>query len=179
MNPRTIMTLALRLIGFWILFHSIGAMVNLVAFINWSSAPGIQGDSNSVIAAGFGVLLHASAAAVLLLFAAPIASLFPDVPNSAGVSELITIRDIYLVAVRILGIYALLSAAPAAQQLVKSMLDYKRPHGLAAEIAWASLLEVCLYAGGGALLISGASAIANVFSKAHGSADRRHGGLPT
>jgi hypothetical protein len=46
MNSKSIMTLMLRLMGFWISFHAIGVMVNLVAVLNWSSTPGVQSNTS-------------------------------------------------------------------------------------------------------------------------------------
>jgi hypothetical protein len=37
MNSKAMMTLVLRLMGFWISCQAIGLMVNLVAVLNWSA----------------------------------------------------------------------------------------------------------------------------------------------
>ena len=172
MNSKTIMTLMLRLMGFWILFHAIGVMVNLVAVLNWSSTPGVQSNTRDIISGGFAIIAYASFAAALLLFAAPIALLFRVEPDSTWASDRITVRDIYLIVARIMGIYSLLSAVPAAQKLVKYTFDSKWQRGLADELAWASLVELCLYVAAGAFLILKASAIATVFAREHGMGQR-------
>jgi hypothetical protein len=79
MNAKAIMTLGLRLMGFWLLFHAVSAMVNLEAILSWSSAPGggPRGETGLVIASGFALIAYASFAAGLLLFAPAIASWFP------------------------------------------------------------------------------------------------------
>jgi hypothetical protein len=69
MNAKAIMTLALRLMGFWVLLQTVAAMVNLVAVLSWSTAPGAgpQGESSLLVASGFALLAYASFAAALLL----------------------------------------------------------------------------------------------------------------
>jgi hypothetical protein len=78
MNAKAITTLALRLMGFWVLFHAVAAMVNLVALLSWSSTTGAgpQRESGLLIASGFALVAYASFAAGLLLFAPAIASWF-------------------------------------------------------------------------------------------------------
>ena len=177
MNAKAIMTLALRLMGFWVLFHAVAAMVNLVAFLSASNAPaaGPQGETSLLIASGFALLAYASFAAALLLFAPAIASWFsvesasraPAVSDRPG-----TVRDVYIIAARLLGLYSLLSAVPAAQRLARSILDYRFHSGPAGEFTWASLVEASTYLVGGSLLIFLAAGIADVFSRAHGMSER-------
>ena len=163
--------------GFWVLFHAVAVMVNLVALLSSSSAPGagMQGESSLLIASGFALVGYASFAAGLLLFAPGIASWFstesassaPAVTDGPG-----TVRDVYIIAARLLGLYALLSAVPAAQRLARSILDYRFHSGPAGEFTWASLVEASIYVVGGALLIFLAAGIADVFSRAHGISER-------
>jgi hypothetical protein len=177
MNAKAIMTLSLRLMGFWVLFHAVAAMVNLVALLSSSSAPGAgpQGESSLLIASGFGLVAYASFAAGLLLFAPAIASWFSTESTSSAPATTAlpgTVRDVYLIAARLLGLYSLLSAVPAAQRLTRSILDYRFYSGPAGEFTWASLVEASIYLIGGALLIFLAAGIADVFSRAHGMSER-------
>lgn len=176
MNAKTITTLALRLMGIWGLFQAVAAMVNLVALLSALPAPGSgPGQSSFLIASGFAVLAYASFAAALLLFAPAIASWFPT--ESAAVPPVTvdrpgTVRDVYIIASRLLGLYSLVSAIPAAQRLARSILDYRFHSGPAGEFTWASLVEASIYLVGGAFLICFASGIADVFSRAHGMSER-------
>jgi hypothetical protein len=178
MTTKAIMTLALRLMGFWVLLQAVAAMVNLVAFLSSSSVFGAapQGAASILITEGFALLAHASFAAGLLLFAPAIASWFPiETASSAPVAtdRPVNVRDVYIVAARLLGLYSLLSAVPAAQKLAQSILDYRFYSGPAKEFTWASFVEASIYLVGGALLIVLAAGIADVFSRAHGTAERQ------
>ncbi len=177
MNAKAITTLALRLMGFWVLFQAVAAMVNLAAFLSASSAPGAgpQGDSSLLISSGFALVAYAFFAAGLLLFAPAIASWFSTESASSvpvATDRPVTVRDVYIIAARLLGLYSLLSAVPAAQRLARSILDYRFHSGPAAEFTWASLVEASIYLVGGALLIFFAAGIAYVFSRAHGMSER-------
>ena len=158
MSERAIMTLALRLMGFWFLLHAVADMVNFVAFVSVSSAPGggAQGQTSIIISSGFSLLAYASFASGLLLFAPTIASLFStESAFSAPVAtdRPVAVRDVYIIAARLSGLYSLLSGVPAAQRLVRSILDFRFHSGPAAEFAWSSLAEASIYLVGGALLI--------------------------
>jgi hypothetical protein len=176
MNAKTIMTLALRLMGLWALLHAVAAMVSLVALLSSSSAPGGgPGESSFLIESGFALLAYASLAAALLLFAPAIASWFPAEPAAsppAATDRPGTVRDVYIIAARLLGLYSLVSAVPAAQRLARSILDYRFHSGPAREFTWASLVEASLYLVGGALLIAFSTGIADLFSRAHGMSER-------
>jgi hypothetical protein len=82
------------------------------------------------------------------------------------------VRDVYLIAARLLGLYALLSAVPAAQRLARSILDHTFYSGPAGEFARAGLVEASIYLVGRALLIFLAPGIADVFARAHGMSER-------
>src|SRR4051795_10755935 len=130
MNAKAIMTIALRLMGFWVLIIAVAAMVNLVAILSSTMAPGAgpKGESFFLVESGFALLAYASFAAALLLFAPTIASWFPaESTASAPVAtdRPATVRDVYIIAARLLGLYSLVSAVPAAQRLVRSILDYR------------------------------------------------------
>src|SRR5262245_7586555 len=158
MNAKAIMTLGLRLMGFWALFYAVSAAVNLVAIISWSSAPGgvQRGELGLFVGSGFAIIAYASFAAALLLFAPAIASWFPNesaTPAPAAPDRPGTVRDVYLIAARLLGLYSLVSAVPAAQRLARSILDYRFTSGPAGEFAWAGLVEASIYLVGGAFLI--------------------------
>jgi hypothetical protein len=177
MNAKAIMTLALRLMGFWVLLQAVAAMVYLVAILSSSSAPGARprGETSLLISSGFALVAYAFFAAGLLLFAPAIASWFstesaPPVP--VATDRPVTVRDVYIVAARLLGLYSLVSAIPAAQRLAQSILDYRFYSGPAGEFTWASLVEASIYLVGGALLIFFAAGIADVFSRAHGVSER-------
>jgi hypothetical protein len=177
MNAKAIMTLGLRLMGFWVMFHTVGTMVDLVAILSSSSAPGgaPQGEFGFFIASRFALVVYASFAAGLLLFAPAIASWSPTEstsPAPAAPARPGTVRDVYLIASRLLGLYSLLSAVPAAQRLARSILDYRFNSGPAGEFARAGLVEASIYLVGGALLILLAPGIADVFSRAHGMSER-------
>ena len=180
MNEKAIMTLALRLMGFWVLFQAVAAMVNLVAFLTINSSPnapatGLQGGLGFLIASGFALLAYASFAAGLLLFAPTIASLFSiesAISAPVATSRPVAVRDVYIIAARLLGLHALLSGVPAAQRLVRSILDFRFHSGPAGEFTWSSLAEASIYLVGGALLIFFAAGIADVFSRAHGMSER-------
>ena len=176
MNAKAIMTLALRLMGFWVLLQAVAAMVNLVAILSASTAPGAgpRGESILLVESGFALIAYAAFAAALLLFAPAIASWFStETTTSAPVAtdRPGTLRDVYIIAVRLLGLYSLVSAVPAAQRLVRSILDYRFHSGPAGEFTWASLVEASIYLVGGALLIFFAAGIADVFSRAHGMSE--------
>ena len=177
MNAKAIMTLALRLMGFWVLFSAVAAMVNLVAFLSESIASGAgqQRDSGVLISSGFALLAFAPFAAGLLLFAPAIASRFSTEsapPVAVATDRPVTVRDVYIIAARLLGLYSVLSAVPAAQRLARSILDSRFHSGPAWEFTWASLVEVSIYLVGGALLVFFAAGISDVFSKAHGMSER-------
>ena len=176
MNAKTIMTLALRLMGFWGLLHAVAAMVNLVAVLSSSTAPGSGlGESSFLIESGFALLAYASFAAALLLFAPAIASWFPtDTAAAAAVAadRRGHVRDVYIIAARLLGLYSLVSAVPAAQRLVRSILGYRFHSGPAGEFTWSGLVEASIYLVCGVLLIFFAAGIADVFSRAHGMSER-------
>jgi hypothetical protein len=145
MNTKAIMTLALRLMGFWVLFSAIAAMVNFAAFLTSSipSVAGPQGELSFLISSGFGIVAYASFAAGLLLFAPAIASWFstesaPPIPVTTD--RPITVRDVYIIAARLLGLYSLLSGVPAAQRLARSILDYRFRCGRTAELISAKFL---------------------------------------
>ena len=177
MNAKAIMTLALRLMGFWVLFSAVAAMINFAAFLT-SSIPGVagpQGELGFVISSGFGLVVYASFAAGLLLFAPAIASWFstesaPSIP--VATDRPVAVRDVYIIAARLLGLYSLLSAVPAAQRLSRSLLDYRFHWGRAAEFIWAEFVEASIYLVCAALLIYCAAGIADVFSRAHGMSER-------
>jgi hypothetical protein len=178
MNAKAIMTLALRLMGFWVLLHAVGAMVNLVAVIYSLTVPGTGqlGESSLLVESGFALLAYAFFAAALLLFAPAITSWF-SAESTASAPEATdrpaTVRDVYIIAARLLGLYSLVSAVPAAQRLVRSILDYRFHSGPAGEFTWASLVEASIYLVGGARLIFLATGIADIFSRAHGMSERR------
>jgi hypothetical protein len=181
MNGTAIMTLALRLLGFWVLFHAVAAMLNLVAILSLSSAPGAgpRGDTSFLIAQGFAFVAYASFAAGLLLFAPAIASWFSTESASTvpvATDRPVTVRDVYIIAARLLGLHSVLSSVPAAQRLALSILDYRFHSGPAGEFTWASLVEASMYLVGGALLIFFAAGIADVFSCAHGMSERPKAG---
>jgi hypothetical protein len=176
MNAKAIMTIALRLMGFWILFVAVAAMVNLVTILYASLPPGAGslGQSSLLVENGFALLANASLAAALLLFAPAIASWF-SAESTASVpvtDRPTTVRDVYIIAARLLGIYSLVSAVPALQRLARYTLDYKFNSGPAGEYIWAGLVEASMYLAGGAFLIFFASGIAALFSRAHGMSDR-------
>ncbi|SIO67751.1 hypothetical protein SAMN05444166_8438 [Singulisphaera sp. GP187] len=138
MNAKAVMTLMLRLMGFWVLLTAVAAMVNLVAFLSESSDSGAgrQGEWSLLISSGFALVAYASFAAGLLLFAPAIASWFatesaPSVPVTTD--RAVTVRDVYIIAARLLGLYSLLSAVPAAQRLAQAILDDRFHWGSAGE----------------------------------------------
>ena len=108
MNTKAILTLALRLMGFWVLFHAVAAMTHVVAVLSWlsDSSAGPQAQTSMVIASGFALVVYASFAAVLLLFAPVIASWFPTEPAPAAPERAVTVRDVYIIAARLLGVYS-------------------------------------------------------------------------
>jgi len=176
MNAKAIMTIALRLMGFWVLIIAVAAMVNLVAILSSTMAPGAgpKGESFFLVESGFALLAYASFAAALLLFAPTIASWF-SAESTASVPATdrpTTVRDVYIIAARLLGLYSLVSAVPALQRLAQYTLDYKFSSGSAGEYTWAGLVEASMYLAGGAFLIFFASGIADVFSRAHGMSER-------
>ena len=66
MNAKAIMTIALRLMGFWILFVAVAAMVNLVAVLYASLPPGAgPGQSSLLVQNGFALVANASSAALI------------------------------------------------------------------------------------------------------------------
>jgi hypothetical protein len=167
--------------GFWVLLQTVGAMVNLAAILSSSSAPGAgpRVETSFLISSGFAFVAYAFFAAGLLLFAPAIASWFstesaPSVPVATDRPG--TVRDVYIIAARLLGLYSLLSAIPAAQRLARLILDYRFHSGPAGEFTWASLVEASIYLVGGALLILFAAGIADVFSRAHGMSERPKSG---
>jgi hypothetical protein len=177
MNAKAIMTLALRLMGFWVLFSAIAAMVNFAAFLTSSIPPvaGPQGQLSFLISSGFGIVAYASFAAALLLFAPVIASWFstesaPTIP--VATDRPVTVRDVYIIAARLFGLYSLLAGVPAVQRLARSILDYRFHWGRAEEFIWAELVEASIYLVGAALLVFCAAGIADVFSRAHGMSER-------
>jgi hypothetical protein len=177
MNAKAIMTLALRLMGFWVLIHAVAAMVNLVAILSSLTAPGAgsKGEPILLIESGFALLAYASFAAVLLLFAPAIAARFSaqsTVSAPVAADRQGTLRDVYIIAARLLGLYSLVSAVPAAQRLVRSILDYRFSSGPAGEFTWSGLVEASIYLVVGASLIFFAGGIADVFSRAHGMSER-------
>src|SRR3954451_453660 len=176
MNAKAIMTIALRLMGFSILCSAVGAMANLVAVL-YTPLPlgaGPPGQSTLLVEYGFALLAYASFAAALLLFASTIASWF-SAESTASVPATdrpTTVRDVYIIAARVLGLYSLVSAVPALQRLARYTLDYKFSSGPAGEYTWAGLVEASMYLAGGAFLIFFASGIADLFSRAHGMSER-------
>jgi hypothetical protein len=177
MSDKAIMTLALRLMGFWVLIQAVAAMVNLVAILSSLTAPGAwsRGEPIFLVESGFALLAYASFAAALLLFAPAIAARFPaesSVSAPVAADRQGTVRDVYIIAARLLGLYSLVSAVPAAQRLVRSILDYRSSSGPAGEFTWSGLVEASIYLVGGALLIFSAAGIADVFSRAHGMSER-------
>jgi hypothetical protein len=177
MNAKAIMTLALRIMGFWVLFSAVAAMVNFAAFLT-SSIPrvaGPQGELGFLISSGFGLIAYASFAAGLLLFAPAIASWFstesaPPIP--VATDRPVDVRDVYIIAARLLGLYSLLSGVPAAQRLAQLILDYRFQWGRAGEFIWSELIQASIYLLGAALLIFCAAGIADIFSRAHGMSER-------
>jgi hypothetical protein len=177
MNTKAIMTLALRLMGFWVMFSAVTAMVNFAAFLTSSIPPvaGPQGELSFLISSGFGLVAYASFAAGLLLFAPAIASWFSTESETSipvATNRPVAVRDIYIIAARLLGLYSLLCGVPATQRLARLMLDYRFHWGRAGEFIWASLVDALIYLVGGALLIYCAAGIADVFSRAHGMSER-------
>jgi len=172
MNAKAIMTMALRLMGFSILCSAVGAMANLVAVLYASLPPGAgpTGQSSLLVEYGFAVLAYASFATALLLFAPTIASWFPAESTASvpATDHPTTVRDVYIIAARLLGLYCLVSAVPALQRLARYTLDYRSYSGPAGEYTWAGLVEASMYLAGGAFLILFASGIADLFSRAHG-----------
>ena len=177
MNAKAIMTLALRLMGFWVLFSAVAAMVNFAAFLTSSIPPvaGPRGELSFLISSGFGIVAYASFAAVLLLFAPAVASWFstesaPLIP--VATDRPVAVRDVYIIAARLLGLNSLLSGVPAAQRLAQLILDYRFHWGRAGEFIWTSFVEASIYLVGGALFIFCAAGIADVFLRAHGMSER-------
>src|SRR4051794_15366520 len=102
MNHNSIMTLALRLMGFWVLLTAVAAMVNLVAFLSESSASGArpQGEWSVLISSGFALFAYGSFAAGLLLFAPAIASWFSTEsapPAPVAPNRPVSVRDVYII----------------------------------------------------------------------------------
>jgi hypothetical protein len=177
MGAKAIMTLALRVMGFWVLFHAVAAMVNVVAILASPDAPGAwpQGQTGLAIAEGFALIAYALFAAGLLLFAPAITSWFPvesASPVPVATDHPATVRHVYIIAARLMGLYCLVSAVPAVQRLARSILDFRSQSGLAGAFAWANLVQASIYVVLGALLIFFAAGIADVFSKAHGMSER-------
>lgn len=177
MNAKTTMTLMLRLMGFWVLLTAVAAMVNLVAFLSESSASGggRQGEWSLLISSGFALVAYASFAAGLLLFAPAIASWFSTEsapPVSVATDRAINVRDVYIIAARVLGLFSLVSAVPAVRRLAQLILDHGVHWGAADDYSRGSLVEALIYLIGGALLIFFAAEISDVFSRAHGMSER-------
>lgn len=176
MNAKAILTLALRLIGFWVMLNAVAAMISLVAAVSWSEQAGLatQSRAQSLITSGFAMIAYAAFAAALLLYAPTIASWFPSEPAPATPERTASVRDVYMIAARLLGLYSLLAAIPGIRRLVQGLLEYRFRSGPSAEMKWELLAEPCAYLAGGALLIFFAAGIANVFARAHGMSERPH-----
>jgi hypothetical protein len=160
--------------GFWVMLSAVAAMINLVAVLSWSGQAGVgtQSQMSVLIASGFALIAYASLAAALLLYAPAIASWFPDEPAPATPEHAASVRDVYIIAARVLGLYSLIHALTGARRLVQVLLDDHFGSGPAAEFRWEALAEACVYLVAGALLIIFATGIADGFSRAHGMQER-------
>ncbi len=183
MNAKAIMTLALRLLGFWVLLPTLYAMTSIVGLLSWLGGTDTLTQAeqpvwNQIITSGFALFFFATFASILLLFAPAIASRSSTESAPAAPECSVRVRDVYIIAPRELGLYSLLSAVPAAQTLTRSMLDHWFDSGSPGWPIGPSLVGVSIYLAGGALLIFGSVGIADVFSRAHGMSDRSRGARP-
>jgi hypothetical protein len=166
MSAKESLTLALRVIGFWVLVSAIGAMTNLVAGLAW-----VDPTSRSfLISAGFSVIAYAGFAAGLLLFAPAIASWFDRGPTAArpatGAPGLRP-RDYYVIGMRLLGVFSILQAIGPAGNLARQALTSRSRFGPEVEWNRAYVVQALSYLACAALLLLGSETVADLFCRSH------------
>src|SRR5262245_13219600 len=168
MTAKESLTLALRVIGFWVLISAIPAIAGLVAGLGaFGADPQSQ---RLLISSGFTVLGYATLAAFLLLFAPTIASWFygeASLPGPPARQPALKPEDIYTISAHLLGIYSLLHAVGPTGGLVSNLLESRAGQGFSREFTWAYAVQAVSYLACGAVLILWSEKIAKLFSRSH------------
>jgi hypothetical protein len=163
MNARDWLTLGLRFLGFWVMIAAVGSMASLVAGL---SSGGFPQAGEVLLTLGIPVIAYSAMAAVLLLFASPIAGLFAwDRAAEGGTaSPGISLADAYQVGARALGVYCVISAVQPASVFLSGLAGY-RLSGMEGD--WGYLVQVVMYLGVAALLILRSDVLARLSLIAH------------
>jgi hypothetical protein len=168
MAAKESLTLALRVMGFWVLISAVAAMAGFVAGLgSFGADPQSQ---RFLISSGFTVLGYAALAAFLLLFAPTIASWFygkASPSDPAARQPALKPGDIYTISAHLLGIYSLLHAVGPMGGLVNNLLESRAGQGFSGEFTRAYLVQVVSYLACGAVLILWSEKIAKLFSRSH------------
>ena len=166
MNARDLLTLSLRILGFWVMISAVGSMASLVASLSSGSFPQA---GEILLAAGIPVIAYSTMAAVLLLFASPIARLFAwdRAPEGGAGSPDLSLTDVYQVVARALGVYCVISAVRPASSFFWGLAGTRYAMGMSGELNWGHLLEVVMYLGVAAFLILRSDVVARLSISSH------------
>jgi hypothetical protein len=125
---------------------------------------------------GIPVIAYASMAAVLLLFASPIAGLFAGDRTAAegGAPPGMRLVDVYQVGARALGVFCLISAVHPAGSFLWGLASSRLSGSGTVALNWGYLLEVLMYLGVAAFLILRSDVVARLSLSSH----RRAAAIP-
>jgi hypothetical protein len=175
MTAKESLTLALRVIGFWVMVSAVPAMAGLVAILG--SFFGVDPQSQRfLISSGITVVGYATLAAILLLLAPTIASWFyreAAPPGPTARQSALKPKDIYTISARLLGIYSLLHAIEPTGSLVRNLLESTAGQRLSGELTWAYVVQSVTYMACAAVLILWSEKIAELFSRSHHEPDAK------
>jgi len=171
MTPRTILILALRILGIWFFLNAIaGAAYAATASYQYAGelasfrVPllGLRSGVEFVVLAFVQPVFQFVAAAVLLLCAPRIASLYyrsDAYPDAGTAASGVTLTDVYRIVMQTLGVLTCLRAISPLTLAIASLGDFGGSPQLVPK-QLATTLEAILYIAIGGILIGGASAIA-------------------
>lgn len=170
MTALDLLTLALRVIGFWVLLSTVESTALAVAML--STGPGVR--TGLVVELGAVAFSRAALAAFLLLFAPAIASRFYR--DVLGTPLPIDPKQGYELAARILGLFSLISAIHPASTIGTRLFE----PGFLDELLspgswyWAYLIEAVSYVLLGVLLVGWAPRIVAPFARRGAANQHRH-----
>lgn len=173
MTAHQLLTLALRVVGFWVLIEAVGSTASTVAMI---STPAEWANTYVVILFSVSALSYCSIAALFLLFAPAIASWFygrEDAMASQLTASAIGPHDVYQIAARLLGILSCLSAIEPASRIAPELFVPRFWEQFSSgSWPWAYVVQTISHIVVGVFLITKAHSVADLFARSHGIPSR-------
>jgi hypothetical protein len=166
MSAEELLTLGLRFTGFWVLVSAVESTAYAVAMISMAD----NAQTDIVVEVAVTTFAEAALAAIFLLYARALASCFYGGQAANGRSSLIGIglRDVYQVAARVLGVFALFSAIKPLSNIISAVFVPSSWEELSAgSWFWAYCVQATTYVLSGLFLIFCASKLAALFVMSH------------